>query len=424
MKRLITLIGLLLLLYLLLRLGYRFYGRGHNYEYNINNGDNNFTIIEKFNNDKDNPNYYFEVKIDDNTFYLQTYDNFKNKSKIIKNIYYYSNDIYKCILPIFVDDQIISDILCKRNDSEYLYYYNNLKGINNDLDEFANELLQYGYDSTKWYASNEKIQSDGVSLYYNNMFSNHYVLLTNYKGILLLNTKNKKVNKINLFSSDVYQKKLDFVYKNKYVVADYNMKFRFHEFYVIDMTNGDKSTIISNNELSFDSYIQGIVDSKVYLFDKDSKKQYAIDMKKNEIKEVGNEKLGVKIYNNTTMEWEVISDITASNKQILFSTKNNEEKNGFVKVDKIGTADYGYYFYYKKVDDKYLVYRSNVQDNTQLTYVFTTTNIVNIIYFYDSVYFINDEFINNYSDKFGVRKIASYNELKFNDNLYFSAYAK
>ena len=78
----------------------------------------------------------------------------------------------------------------------------------------------------------------------------------------------------------------------------------------------------------------------------------------------------------------------------------------------------------QKRDDKYLVDRANNQNKSQLTYLFTTSKIDDIIYFSDSVYFVDGEFIKRYSDKQGVRNIISYSELKFNDNLYFYVYKK
>lgn len=416
-------VGLLLIIYLTLMIGYRFYGDGHNYEYIINTDGNDILINETFRNDKENPSYYFQISIGEEKFYYQTYHDFKNKSKIIKNIYYYFSDNYKCILPIYIDNQFISDILCK-NSNGYLYYYYNLKGINSSLDEFANSLSQHGYDPQKWIDSENKYENNDISLYYENIPSNHYLALTDYKGVLLFSKKSKKINKLNLFNADVYQKKFDFMYNNKYVVADYNSKYRFHEFFVIDIVTGEKSTLVSSYELSFDSYVQGIVEDKVYFFDKNSKKQYEIDMKKNAIKEIGNEKIGIKIYNSATNEWETVNAITAANSVLTFDMDNDVSTDGFTKFEKFGTEEFGYYFYYKEVDDKYLVYRSNVQNSEQLTYVFTTSNINNIIYFYDSVYFIDGGFIKRYSDTLGVRKIANYNELKFNENIYFSVYSK
>ena len=156
-----------------------------------------------------------------------------------------------------------------------------------------------------------------------------------------------------------------------------------------------------------------------------SKKQYEFNMKNNTIKEIGNETTGVKIYNNETNDWNKVPAIKAVNEELLFTKDgNNVSVEGYAKVDKMGDDKQGYYFYYKKVDDKYLVYRANNQNKSQLTYLFTTSKIDDIIYFSDSVYFVDGEFIKRYSDKQGVRNIISYSELKFNDNLYFYVYKK
>lgn len=421
MKNTFIFIITLLLIYLALIYGYRFYGKGHNYEYTINNDDKELIVNETFNNDKNNPNYYITIMYDDIKFGFQTFDNFNNKSKIIKNIYTYSNDKYVCVLPSAINNKVISDILCLNKDNKYFYYYNSLKGMDKELDIFVDNLSKV-YNIDNWIDNSDKYDNSGITVYNDNIKNNQYIMITNYKGLFLIN--NKKVNNITLFTNDVYQKKLDFVYNNKYVVADYTKKYRFHEFYVIDIQNGNKDKIISNNEISFDSYIQGQIDNKIYMFDKTSKKQFEFNMNDNTIKEIGNENIGIKIYNNETQKWENIPAMKACNEEILFILENNVSKDGFVKIDKLGTEQYGYNFYYKKVDDKYLVYRSNVQDMYSLTYVFTTSNIDNVVYFYDSVYFIDDDYIKNYSDKSGIKKIVSYKELKFNDNLYFSIYKR
>ena len=424
MKRMLTIICLMVICYLALIYGYRFYGKGHNYKYTISSNDE-IEINEIFNNSKESANYYFEVKIKDDIFDFQTYENFNKKSKIIKNVYNYSDEKYTCMLPIFVGNKIISDILCLNKENNYLYYYNNLKGMNTDLDAFADSLIETGYNVQNWIDNSDYKEENNIKYYSDNLDTDDYILVTNYKGVLLTNKKIKKINNINLFTSDVYAKKIDFVYQNKYVVADYTKKFRFHEFYVIDIVNGTKTVITSSNEISFDSYIQGMIDDKVYLFDKSSKKQYEFNMKNNTIKEIGNETTGVKIYNNETNDWNKVPAIKAVNEELLFTkNSNNESAEGYTKVDKMGDDKQGYYFYYKKVDDKYLVYRANNQNKSQLTYLFTTSKIDDIIYFSDSVYFVDGEFIKRYSDKQGVRNIISYNELKFNDNLYFYVYKK
>ena len=70
-------------------------------------------------------------------------------------------------------------------------------------------------------------------------------------------------------------------------------------------------------------------------------------MKKNNIKEVGNEKLGVKIYHYDTNQWETVNVITASNTNLTFEVGNETSNDNFIKVEKFGTEQFGYYFYYK-----------------------------------------------------------------------------
>ena len=96
MKRMLTIICLMVIGYLALIYGYRFYGKGHNYKYTISSNDE-IEINEIFNNSKESANYYFEVKIKDDIFDFQTYENFNKKSKIIKNVYNYSDEKYTCI---------------------------------------------------------------------------------------------------------------------------------------------------------------------------------------------------------------------------------------------------------------------------------------------------------------------------------------
>lgn len=418
MKKMLTIILILSLGYICFILGYRFYGKGHNYEYLVNDS---IHIQEIFDNNKENPNYYFNIKVNDSTFHIQTYEKFNNKAKIIKSVYNYDDDKYSCILPVFINDSIISDIICLNKDNGYFYYYNSLQGLNNELDLFAENISNDNYDISNWIDDSSSKEEGGMTYYIDNLLPEHYLIITNYKGITLLN---KKINTINLFTNDIYQTKIDFVYKNKYVIADYTKKFRFHEFYVIDITTGSKTTIVSNNEISFDSYIQGIIDDKVYFFDKTLKKQYEFDMTNSTLKEVGNENSGIRFYNSSTKEWEIIPAIKAVNEEIRFTKEDILTEEGYVKVDKVGTDTYGYYYYYKKVSDKYLVYRANIQDKDKLTYLFTTSNVDNIVYFVDEVYFIDDDIIKYYSDKVGIKNIIKYKELKFNSNLYFSVYEK
>ena len=68
----------------------------------------------------------------------------------------------------------------------------------------------------------------------------------------------------------------------------------------------------------------------------------------------------------------------------------------------------------------------NVQDKSGLIYLFSIQSIhsINSInYVGDYVYFINDDKVNIYNDKFGIKSLIEYEELKFNEKINFHVYA-
>ena len=83
----------------------------------------------------------------------------------------------------------------------------------------------------------------------------------------------------------------------------------------------------------------------------------------------------------------------------------------------------GYYYLYRKNGNKYDVYRINIQDKSGLIYLFSTQSIDSISYVDDYVYFINDNKIKVYNDKFGIRNLIEYEELEFNEDINFYVYA-
>ena len=102
MKKLFLTLIFLFFVYFSLQALFYFFGPGHLVNYSIND----FKIKEEYINKqkKENQSYNFVISKDNITFYLQTFKNFENKEKIIKDIKsYVSNDI-TCIMPIFEQD--------------------------------------------------------------------------------------------------------------------------------------------------------------------------------------------------------------------------------------------------------------------------------------------------------------------------------
>ena len=419
MKKIFMMLLVLFLIYLGVQVGYSFFGTGHNEEYLVTTNDKKFVIKETFSNkNNDIKSYFFEIKYDNEIFYYQTSYDFKKGKQIIKNIYQYGDDMYSCILPVFENNQIISDILCKKDN--IIYNYHNIIGNDKKLDEYVTGLKDIGYSQSLFVDSSNVLNKGQLNIYENNVLNEVYYGLANYKGLYLINyATGGKVKEVELFDKDVYKRPLSIFFKKYYVVADYNKDYRFDTFYVVDITNSKTKEIKIGKEVSFDGYIQGTNNNSIYFFDKNYKIQYEINLTTNKVIEVGNETTGIKILKDG--EWTRIPVSQAVNDQVTFASENNDF-TGYNKVDKEG-IDSGYYYLYNKSNDVFKVYRSNIQNKDQLIYLFESSDIDRVIYENEYVYYINDDCLKYYSDSIGERKLACYSELKYNDNLKFGVYA-
>jgi hypothetical protein len=171
-----------------------------------------------------------------------------------------------------------------------------------------------------------------------------------------------------------------------------------------------------------DSYIQGIVDDTLYLFDRYNKKQYEIRINPFAIVEVGSTVNNIKYYDLGT--WSRVPVTEALTKTLLFNMYKTEEIEGYARVDKVGNELSGYYYLYKKIGNGYQVYRSSVQNKDKISHIFNISKIGDIVYIDDYVYFNDGKEVKYYHDKYGVKTLFYNSELDFNTALYFNVYKK
>ena len=411
MKKLVKLFIVLIMLYIVIGIFSSLFSKGYETKYKIND----FKITEKrvkmTKNELDN--YYFEIEKGDKVFSIQTFKEISKSQKVIENIKYFKNDNYECILPIMKNNMVVSDILCEK-DGTY-YYYNSLVGKDSELDEFANGMPVY---RKNYKESDKEIKSDVNITAYDNFEDDLFIGIEYYKGLYILNGRDG-YRKEQLFKKDTYTRDLSVFMNGNYVVADYSQKYEFHDFKVINLKTFKSFIITSNKTISMYSYIQGVVDDAFYLIDTSNKLQYEVDLKTKTITIVGNEKNGIKIYDNG--KWTKGNMQDAINDKVLFK-KEKEKFNGveYPRVDKTGNELSGYYFIYKKNGNQYDAYRINVQDDTKETYLFSTKNIDEIVYNDDYVVYMDGNLIKYYSDLTGSKKLAEYDEVSFNKSLKFS----
>jgi len=114
MKKVFWLLIILFAFYFGFQIIFRYFDDGHTYEYVIKE-DKNYEIKEVLTQNIENEidNYYIEIKVDDDIFNFQIYNTFNKTTGIIKDIKYFSNTNYKCILPYLADNKQFTDMICK-----------------------------------------------------------------------------------------------------------------------------------------------------------------------------------------------------------------------------------------------------------------------------------------------------------------------
>lgn len=408
MKKLIHLLLVLIIFYILLQLGIKIFSKGYEINYKVDD----LKVTEKrIKNTKDEKNnYYFEINFAKKIFGFQSFIEFNDK-RVIKKIYTYNDNKYKCVLPT-LKNKLFTDMLCL--DGDIYYFYQDIQGKDKELDDYISKLKIYNL------GKEEVIdQLDNVVLY--NLPNKVSLSVENYKGVYELTNKNLIYDN-KLFNKDIYQKNISGYIDNNYLIADYDESFEFHDFYLLNLKNNKKTKITSKEAISMYSFTQGVVDHALYLIDTRSKKQYKVDINKKEVSMVGNEAKGALVYKNGSFETQNMASVINNNTKFEL----NEVEPGFgnknyeiviLKGNKLS----GYYYLFERNEEYYDVYRVNVQNTDLITYLFKTDDINSVIYddyvFYK--YKGNIYYVDEYNEN---KRIVKFSELEYNKTLKFNIY--
>ncbi len=422
MKSLLKLFFSLCILYFILSFMLSMFSHGHEIHYSILRKQDEVIVSEKFvHNTKQEVNSYtLKMEIAKETFQYHLMHEFDHPKKIVEDVQTVKDKTYRCMLPIFQDQQILTDIVCKNKKGQY-YNYSSLKDPSKTLQMFAKKMEKFGYQPRNYREQkNEKKKIDLLELYPDNIPTDILFGLTNYKGLYHL--KDNQLSNVLLFDQDIYTREISTFVENYYVVADYNDVYDIKNFFLINLKDGSKEVVTSKEPIASDSYIAGVVEDSIYIIDKSNKKEYQLSVHDKEIIEIGNEKSNMKYYNEG--KWKIVpySRMTLKNTYFdLFKEKVDGEYHLFLKTDGKST---GYSYYYKKVGDEYEIYRAQTGNHKIKMYLFTTDNIDRIHCSKHYIFYqVNNE-IKYYSDMTGVRTLLSNSELEFNQDILFGIYEK
>lgn len=417
MRKLVYTLMLLCTIYLGILFIKNQWQNGHHISYLVNTQNNKFEIEETYHRKSQKQTAGYSLQIRKGNAIFPIYVTAQNeKSKIIESVYSYENDNYQCIFPVGKFTQI--DVLCQNDGT--IYPYQSIMGLDKEVDSFVQTLEQKGYNASQFKDRRSILKSiSGISIY-DNLIENHIIGVEHYKGIYILDSK-KLLQNHNLFTNDIYQKSVEVFQDRYYIVADYNQKYDFHEFYVINMTTQKETKIVSNPAISFDSYIQGVVDNAIYLLDRSNKKQYRIHLSEKTVTKIGDTELGVQVY--IEGKWKTTTMHDALKQYTHFtiaSLPDDIKKAHYVRVDTIEN----YYYLYEKNEAGYSIYRVQ-QEVPSIRYFITSISDINQVdYVEDYIYWRDKDAIYYYHDTTGIRTVAQNGEFSFNSNLQFGVYMK
>lgn len=410
MKKIFKILIILFIFVIILELLFALFGNGYIINYNILKDDKSYKIEETYIANSSTDDHY-EIIVNDK-FYVSIYDDLFKDSRLVKDVLEFKDGELSCIYIKFKSDKIKRDVICNVNGKQKLYH--NMVGYNTKLDEFVSNIKEYDINMFKDDLS-KKTEKGIVIVYDNNVLQNHFIDLQKYKGIY--NISSGKIIELDYYKNDVYNPKLT-ISTGKYLIsADYENDYSFDILYIIDIYNNHINEIKLKESISYDSYFQGEVDKKVYIFDKSSKKQYEIDPKKETVNEVGNENKGILYYNG---KWEKKSAIEFVNSEIKFQNKIDYQNDSYDKIEQSNN----FYYLFDYDNNKVKVSKIDINNKDYITELFEVNSIRNIKYVNDYIYFIDGDSIKYYSDRTGVRTLISYSELTFNKNLDYFVYIK
>lgn len=413
MKKKLILVSIILLLIIFF---IKMISKGHLIEYTVTTNKKSFKIQEEYypKSKTEIATYHITIQTKYGKFYYNIPKAFQKKRKIVRRIEYYKNKEYECMLPIFSNNQILTDVLCRKENN--YYNYTDIEGEYQKLDQFVKNIDEYS--STIFQDKLEpKDKKEKLVIYKNINLLLDKIIIENYKGIDIVSKNSIQTNK--LFKKDVYKKEIHDLNGKYYVTANYNQKYEFHEILKVDITTNKVKVISFDQAISLDSYIQGSVNGRSYLLDRTNKIQYEIDPKRNTVFVFGNKDKGIQIYNQN--KWENITAHEASENNIYFNYYRKKNKNN-EKIDQFGGENTGYVYFYKKLGNTYYVYRSLLGHETKKQFIFQTNDINRIVYKDNRVYYIDDNYLKMYSDSTGNKTLIKNDEFRFNENLKFYIY--
>lgn len=416
MKKILSIIILLMILFFGGQWLITYLKKSHEIHYEYVVDDITFNIKEKYDKSLKNQ-YYFEISSNQGTFTYTAPNLYQKKKKVISEIKIAKNNQMLCVYPVLEKENFTHNIECSVDGVTYGY-----QAVKDDslVQKFVEDLKKESIIVDAFNEENdENVKIEQSTVYSSNILENDQIIFYNYSGIDVLSLK--KQSEITFFPWDKYENQHGILVDNYYLVPSYQSEkvFDFTELRVFNITNSAIFNIKFPDTVSMNTYINGVVDNKVYYFDKDHMIQYEVHLNNRSVRVVGNESLGGQYYDGKKWETLNIRDFVTTEKKFSkdYSDIDVLKQESIVNIFESSIA----YYYYTNTGEFYRIYKAFPLDTT---YLFKVNNPNNVSLSEDTLYYVVGDTLYYYQENTGQRKILSNNELLYNKINRVAVYKK
>ena len=370
----------------------KIFTKKHSIEYKVNG----YEVKENFYIENGIHKYEFKISNKKQVYSYILNNNINKRKKIIKGIKTINKNNLKCIIPTYKKN-IDLNIYCIENNNQ-VSNYSLLK--NKTFKEILSKTKSYNIEMPT--DSNKSKEYKKIKVYQENIDEDEAYILWNYKGIIILKSDQSKY--IKFLDYDLYDNIMSTITSKYFVLFENSNVMGIENIHYYDIKKDKYKIYKIKEKLSKDSYINGVYDDLIYVTDNKKKIQYTINIKKEEINEVGNEELGYIKYKYNKKEILSKSDFFMS--QQYFT--NEKTTNNKVTKSKDLIKDKQIYYFLE--NNKFY---KNINGYNK-TFLFQIEDIKDWYVENDSIILTKDDTIYQYNDRVGLRKILKYNELNYN----------
>ena len=260
--------------------------------YKINYKVNNIEVEEEY--QKNTKDYHFLLKYKNTEYPFVVSKKYQKQRKILEKIKVIEDDKDTCLI-ITLDKQ--TQTLCSDK----------------------NGLKDYNLINSELYENNFKSQTESKIIKTYNKIDiydlNSNYLIWNYKGYININKNNQEV--LDIFKNENYSTQNTYQTNKYLIIPDYDSKYYFNKIYIFDTEKQLLNDINFDYEISYDLLYLGEVKNKLYFIDKKNKNEYALNLKKFELKKIKLKNEKIEIYQNEDWATKSLKDVI--NKNITFT---------------------------------------------------------------------------------------------------------